>query len=175
MRWESRLFISIRVWVLTKPPVGRPWRYQSFNAESLETFGAAPLLAIRRTKAAHHHGARSCEEAETDAARWGYGALDAETEAQVLAGIKGLMCGKTMVSVAQRLSAVRAADAIFVLGKGMVMASGTHDVLLREGGLYARLFSQETTEWPPWRLPNKFICGNTDERNATKGCAPTDV
>lgn len=76
------------------------------------------------------------------------------------------MCGKTMVSVAQRLSAVRAADAIFVLGKGMVMASGTHDVLLREGGLYAR---------PPWRLPNKFICGNTDERNATKGCAPTDV
>lgn len=50
-----------------------------------------------------------------------------------------------MVSVAQRLSAVRAADAIFVLDKGMVMASGTHDVLLREGGLYARLFGQETT------------------------------
>jgi ABC-type multidrug transport system fused ATPase/permease subunit len=56
------------------------------------------------------------------------------------------MCGKTMVSVPQRLSAVRAADAIFVLDKGMVMASGTHDVLLREGGLYARLFGQETTE-----------------------------
>jgi ABC-type multidrug transport system fused ATPase/permease subunit len=51
-----------------------------------------------------------------------------------------------MVSVAQRLSAVRAADAIFVFDKGMVMAGGTHDVLLREGGLYARLFGQETTE-----------------------------
>jgi len=73
-------------------------------------------------------------------------ALDAETEAQALAGIKGLMRGKTMVSVAHRLSAVMTADAIFVLDKGMAMASGTHDVLLREGGLYARLFGQETME-----------------------------
>ena len=48
-----------------------------------------------------------------------------------------------MILIAHRISTVRHADRILVLDRGRVAEEGTHDALLAEGGLYARLEKQQ--------------------------------
>jgi subfamily B ATP-binding cassette protein MsbA len=66
-------------------------------------------------------------------------ALDTESEAQVQAALTRLMAGRTTLLIAHRLSTVRGADRIYVLDRGQVVETGTHDTLMTRGGLYARL------------------------------------
>ena len=66
-------------------------------------------------------------------------ALDAESERLVQLALEGLMRGRTSIVIAHRLATVRQVDRILVLDQGRVVASGNHDSLMREGGLYARL------------------------------------
>jgi subfamily B ATP-binding cassette protein MsbA len=66
-------------------------------------------------------------------------ALDAESEARVQEALERLMRGRTTFVVAHRLSTVRHADQILVLDHGKIAERGTHDDLIRQGGLYARL------------------------------------
>jgi ATP-binding cassette subfamily B protein len=66
-------------------------------------------------------------------------ALDAESERLVQLALEGLMRGRTSIVIAHRLATVRQVDRILVLDQGRVVASGDHDSLMREGGLYARL------------------------------------
>jgi subfamily B ATP-binding cassette protein MsbA len=65
--------------------------------------------------------------------------LDLEVERQVQEAMDRAMAGRTSFIIAHRLSTVRSADRILVLEAGRIVQQGTHDSLLREGGLYSRL------------------------------------
>ena len=66
-------------------------------------------------------------------------ALDSESERFVQQALERLMAGRTVLTIAHRLSTVRHADRIVVLERGRVVAAGTHDVLVVQSPLYARL------------------------------------
>ncbi len=66
-------------------------------------------------------------------------ALDAQTEAAVMAAIVRLARGRTAFVIAHRLSTVHKADRIVVLDAGRIVEEGTHSQLLARGGLYRRL------------------------------------
>ena len=70
-------------------------------------------------------------------------ALDTQSEIQVQAALERLMTGRTTFVVAHRLSTVRHADQILVLDAGEIVERGTHDSLIRQGGLYARLAEKQ--------------------------------
>ena len=77
-------------------------------------------------------------------------ALDAESETLVQQALEGLMLNRTTLVIAHRLATVLKADRILVMDEGRVVEEGTHESLVRAGGLYARLA----------RL--QFEAGNTD-------------
>jgi subfamily B ATP-binding cassette protein MsbA len=76
-------------------------------------------------------------------------ALDTESERLVQQAISRLMRERTVLVIAHRLATVRDADEIVVLDAGQVVQRGSHEELLRKGGLYRRLYDlQFRTEEP---------------------------
>lgn len=66
-------------------------------------------------------------------------ALDAESETLVQKALDGLMRDRTTVVIAHRLATVLKADRILVLDDGQIVEEGTHQSLIQQGGLYAKL------------------------------------
>jgi ABC-type multidrug transport system fused ATPase/permease subunit len=73
-------------------------------------------------------------------------ALDSESEKLVIEALERLMKGRTVIMIAHRLSTVRDADKIIVIGGGMVAESGTHGELMALDGIYAGLHRTQFDE-----------------------------
>jgi ABC-type multidrug transport system fused ATPase/permease subunit len=72
--------------------------------------------------------------------------LDASSEKLVGEALDRLMEGKTVITIAHQLSTIRNADVIFVIDEGQLVEHGTHDELMRSGGLFAELERVQTGE-----------------------------
>jgi ATP-binding cassette, subfamily B, multidrug efflux pump len=73
-------------------------------------------------------------------------AVDTYTEEEILSRLRGVMRERTSLIVAHRVSTVRHADRIFVLDRGRIAESGSHDELVRHDGLYAALYRKQLLE-----------------------------
>ncbi len=73
-------------------------------------------------------------------------AVDAQTEAKILANLRGALAGKTTVIVSHRLNAVKDASRIIVLDGGRIAEEGTHAELIRLEGKYWELVRRQQLE-----------------------------
>ncbi|WP_153913164.1 ABC transporter ATP-binding protein [Shewanella sp. TC10] len=71
-------------------------------------------------------------------------ALDSEVEAAIQESLYELMQGKTVIAIAHRLSTIAAMDRLIVLDKGKIVEQGTHQELIKSGGIYAQLWAHQT-------------------------------
>ena len=75
-------------------------------------------------------------------------ALDAESEQAVQLALDEVMAGRTTLIIAHRLATVRKVDRIVVMQDGRIAATGTHDQLVAQNGLYARLAALQFRDIP---------------------------
>jgi len=71
-------------------------------------------------------------------------ALDSEVEQVIQTSLYNLMQGKTVVAIAHRLSTIAAMDRLIVLDEGKIIEHGSHQQLLKAGGLYASLWARQS-------------------------------
>lgn len=72
-----------------------------------------------------------------------FSSVDTETEERILEAVRSRSGTRTVLLVSHRLSTIRHADVVVVLEKGRVAETGTHEELLRAGGLYAELAERQ--------------------------------
>ena len=73
-------------------------------------------------------------------------ALDSVTEAKIQRAFDTLAQGRTTLIIAHRLSTIRSADRIVSIADGLITECGSHDELLRSGGIYADLFNTQNAQ-----------------------------
>uniref|UniRef100_A0A673UJS1 Mitochondrial potassium channel ATP-binding subunit n=1 Tax=Suricata suricatta TaxID=37032 RepID=A0A673UJS1_SURSU len=80
-------------------------------------------------------------------------ALDSESERVVQEALDRASAGRTVLVIAHRLSTVRGAHHIVVMAHGRVCEAGTHEELLKKGGLYAELIRRQALDVPAPEMP----------------------
>jgi ATP-binding cassette subfamily B protein len=91
--------------------------------------------------------------------------LDSGTEEVVRKNLTQTLHGKTAVIVAHRLSTIRDADQIFVMHRGQIVESGTHDELLQSDSRYSQLWKAQSRDGSAERiLESPLAAWNTDQR-----------
>lgn len=73
-------------------------------------------------------------------------AVDTQTEARILSGLRSALAGRTTIIVSHRLVAVREADWILVLDGGRIVEQGSHATLIAQGGRYWELLRRQQLE-----------------------------
>ena len=71
-------------------------------------------------------------------------ALDSESEKLIQASLEGLMKNRTSIVIAHRLSTIAKLDRIIVLEDGHIVEDGSHDALLQQHGIYAKLWNHQS-------------------------------
>jgi len=71
-------------------------------------------------------------------------ALDSEVELAIQEQLYNLMTGKTVIAIAHRLSTIAAMDRLVIMDQGRIIEQGSHNDLLKRGGLYAGLWSHQS-------------------------------
>jgi ATP-binding cassette subfamily B protein len=75
-----------------------------------------------------------------------FSAIDTHTEEEILNNLKEYLNGKTSIIISHRISTVKDADNIIVLGEGKIAEEGKHDELIALDGIYADLFYKQLLE-----------------------------
>ena len=71
-------------------------------------------------------------------------ALDSEVEAAIQESLFELMEGKTVIAIAHRLSTISAMDRLVVMDRGVIIETGSHAELVKQGGLYSELWARQS-------------------------------
>ncbi len=70
-------------------------------------------------------------------------ALDTESEKLVQEALDNLMRNRTSIVIAHRLSTIKNSDLICVFQEGQIVEQGTHDELLKQNGIYTKLYNMQ--------------------------------
>lgn len=73
-------------------------------------------------------------------------AVDTKTEESILRHLREALKARTAVIIAHRISAIKDCDKIYVLDQGKIAESGTHETLMKAGGLYQQIFEHQQLE-----------------------------
>jgi ATP-binding cassette, subfamily B, multidrug efflux pump len=74
-------------------------------------------------------------------------AVDSKTETNILNTLRTQMKSRTSIIISHRISTIQDADQIIVLDKGEIVERGTHQSLIKQDGIYKKMFTQQTTEF----------------------------